>query len=433
MSKIFKFNQTSKLILEDGLEELANSFEVPNVVPGKKSVLIGVDGGSTQTRVLVVDDKDGDNLEALSKVYAIPSTHSQIDTGESIEAQSDAIYSNMDSWIVNLIDAPNNVFDKVRVLRGTKCSDANRATVSISTSEQKIDATAFYVNLIDSVAYALIMKYNGKEMPNEFDVYAGISLRPDDLKGNLNEEKFLSRVLGTFVWKNEVELKINIKGCNVNSEPESEVKGYYSWVSEDVPETVLLLEGGGSSFGVEVLQNGVRQKNLSRTLEYGGRRLKQIIEDLFVEQNGGGVLTEANLEQAVTEGRITRGRSLIDCAKIVKTAKKEFAQQIFNDVKAQIFDRQNKIKIQDLTSVVYGGRIFRDGVYDEDGTGYSLATPITENFKVYNDTAEYLVLDKNMIPFGNLLSALNDFGGYVFNDQGESDSDVVEEYIDVEE
>ena len=416
----------TKRRVDDGLEDLCKVVKC-NKTSDTKTVLMGIDGGSTSTRVSVIDFEDSDNIDNYLKKYIIPSTHSEINTSEEIESQSDLLIDNLDSWIVNTIPAPDNVFDKLRVLRATKKDDSNKSTVKIASSEQKVDSPAFYVNLIDAMGYALVQKYADR-LPKSVDIYAGFSMRPDDLQGKSNREKFQKRITGKFIWSNKdlgVDyLEINVKGASVQSEPEAALKGNYTLSGEETPSLAVLIEGGGSSFGVEVLQDGVRQKALSRTFEYGGTQLKQSINDRFIEDFGGATLTDDNLETALKTGRIVKGRNVTDVVDIVKDCKDVFAQQILNDIKGQIFDRTTAFKMVDIETFIFSGRIFRPGDFstedsNEGAEGYSLTQPLVERIRKLNPQAEFLTLKDNFIPFGNLLLAVSDWGGYLESDTRE--------------
>lgn len=431
---IKKLQIKTKRRVDDGLEELCKVIKCNNSTDSK-TVLMGIDGGSTSTRVSVIDLQDSDDIDCYLKKYVIPSTHSEISTSEEIESQSEMLIDNMDSWIVNTIPAPNNVFDKLRVLRATKKDDSNKSTVKIASSEQKVDSPAFYVNLIDAMGYALVQKYADR-LPKTVDVYAGFSMRPDDLQGKHNREKFQNRITGKFIWSNKdlgVDyLEINVKGASVQSEPEAALKGNYTLSGEETPSLAVLIEGGGSSFGVEVLQDGVRQKALSRTFEYGGTQLKQSINDRFIEDFGGATLTDDNLETALKTGRIVKGRNVTDVVDIVKDCKDVFAQQILNDIKGQIFDRTTAFKMVDIETFIFSGRIFRPGDFstedsNEGAEGYSLTEPLIAKITKLNPQAEFLTLKDNFIPFGNLLLAVSDWGGYLEPEDADEDESAIDE------
>ena len=405
---------------------------------GKKTVIVGMDGGSTGSRCLIVDASDDNNEAALKTIYSIPSNLTITSESCEILPQSDALYENMDSTILNLKNG-ETIFDKVRVLRGTKSSDFNAGTEGINSSVQKLKTPAFYINMLDAIAYGLIKKYDGK-LAQEYDVYVGCSLRPDDIVNKKNREEFLNNFIGSYVWRNldlNVNMKINIKGASCQTEPEAAVKGYGVTLNE-LPEYIALIEGGGSSIGVEILKGGRSVRSAAQTLPYAGAQLQNTVESLYLEENGGANFTTHDLKMALERGYFKVGRSTIDMVPYVKKAKDSFAKTIMADIKKQVFDRQSEVSIKQLETVLFSGKLFNGGEFEavegDELTSYSLSEPLTELFKEYNPSAEYEVLKDNLIPFGNLINALSYYGGYLEEDetQVESQPSVVEEVAPTE-
>lgn len=400
----------------------------PNQVKGKKSVLVGLDGGSTGSRALIIDAQDDGNEESLKTVYSIPSESTLTTDNFELLPQSESLYENMDSWIVNLKDG-GEIFTKSRVLRGTKSSDSNLGTEGINSSVQKLKTPAFYINMIESIAYGLIQKYDGN-LVTEYDVYVGCSLRPDDVVKKKNREEFINNFVGSFLWRNSdlgVELKINIKGVTCQTEPEAAVKGYGVSLDE-LPEYIALIEGGGSSIGVEILKGGKSVRSAAQTLPYGGTQLQNAVESLYLEENGGANLSPHDLAMSLKKGYFKIGRATIDMVDYVKRAKDTFAKTIMADVKKQVFDRQVEVSLQQLETILFSGKLFNGGNFEptetDKTTSYSLAKPLINLFKQYNPNADYEVLVDNLIPFGNLINALSEFGGYLVDDNEPKEEEI---------
>lgn len=422
---MLNFDLKKSKVVDDGLEALCGPLKVTSV-GGEVTCLVGIDGGSTSTRVSVIDADDLDDMENFMKSYVIPSTHSEIISNEVIDPQSEMIIDRMDSVILNEKVSQDTLFDKVRVLRATKKDDSNKNTIAISSSEQKVDSAAFYINLIDAIGYALVQKY-ADACPKTFRIKVGASMRPDDLQGKKNQQKFHDRMVGSYKWVNQdlgANIQIVIEDVAVQSEPEAALRGNYINSGEETPSLAVLIEGGGSSFGVEVLNNGKREGNLSRTFEYGGTQLKQMIQDRYVEEFGGANLTNDNLELALKEGIIKRGRNVEDISSIVIDCKNEFSKNILNDVMKEIFDRTTSFKVIDVETFIFSGRIFRAGDFGE-GKGYSLTEPLTKKLVQLNPAAEFITLTENFIPFGNLVLAVNNWGEDLLADEDEDEDEEV--------
>lgn len=413
------FGLRANRVMEKGEEPLAKVYS-PKVVHGKELVVVGLDGGSTQGRIIIADKKDyASDLEGeLNNVRIIPSIHSQIATNEEIRPKSEELYDCMDSWITNSIPAPNSMFDKVRVVRGTKYIDANQGSARVNSSIQKIDTVAFYLNIIDTIAYGLITKYD--VLKEEYDVYLGISLPPDNVKSGANREKFEKRLMGKFIWENKdlnVSITINIKGVSEQTEPEAAVKAYFAMIDEDIPEYALLIEGGGSTCGVEVLMNGRSVDAASQTFKYGGTQLQKTLGDIYNDAEGGNELSLIHLKRALETGVLKIGRSNKDMVPYIITAKNEIAKKLFFDITTKVFDQTSRdFDFLSMETVLFSGRLFNSGEFEpgDDGlTGYSLSEPLIKLFKQQNPSAEYKVIKNNLIPAGNFMEALRLFGGYL--------------------
>lgn len=413
-------------------EELLGKVYCPRVVAGKRAILAGVDGGSTQTRVVLIDNTD--DLDELENLRVIPSIYSTIEGSEEVVAKSDVLYDVLDSNITNTIASPNNIFDKVRVVRGTKLVDANKGSIKLNSSIQKIDSPVFYVNIIDALAVALVTKYSDN-LCEEYDVYAGVSLPPDNLVSSKNKQKFLNRLQGTFIWENKdlgVKLTINIKGITVQTEPEANIKAYFAG-EQEIPELVFCLEGGGATLGTEILRNGLSVTSAARTFEYGGTHLQKLLGQEYVEAEGGRMPAQSQLKEALETGVIKVGRETKDVVSHIMTAKSSLANRIVADINDKVFDGQDNITIDQLHYFFFTGQLFEGGEFKKPenpvpGTeyisSYSLMQPIVEKLQSLAPSTAFKRISDNLIPKGNFLNALNDFGGYVFT---EGVADEVEE------
>lgn len=424
-----KFNslQTKNTRKMEKGEELLGKVYCPRVVAGKKAILAGVDGGSTQTRVILVDSTD--DLDELENLRVIPSIYSTIEGTDELVAKSDVLYDVLDSNITNTIAAPNNIFDKVRVVRGTKLVDANKGSIKLNSSIQKIDSPVFYVNIIDAIAVGLVTKYPDT-LCEEYDVYAGISLPPDNLVSTKNKQKFIDRISGTFIWENKdlgVKLTINIKGVSVQTEPEANIKAYFAEESE-VPELVFCLEGGGATLGTEILRNGLSVTSAARTFEYGGTHLQKLLGQEYVEAEGGRMPAQSQLKEALETGVIKVGRETKDVVSHIVTAKTSLANRIVADINDKVFDGQDNITIDQLHYFFFTGQLFEGGKFEKPEVpvpgvkyipSYSLMTPIVEKLKTLAPSTEFKRISENLIPKGNFLNALNDYMGYVFPQEEE--------------
>lgn len=419
----FKNQKNTKM--EKGEEKLNNTYS-PRVIKGKTKILAGVDCGSTQTRVIIIGEND--DTDALDEMYVIPSNHSSISSYEEILSQSPRLYDNMDSWITSLSNKPDGLFDKVRVLRGTKQSDANVPIQRINSTRQKIDTSGFYLNIIDGIALALIQR--GGDLYSDYDVYLGTSLPPDNIFSKRSREIFENRMTRSFTYDNKslgVTFNINIKKVVEQTESESEIRAYS--IKNDVDtedQTSLLIEVGGSTVGTAILKGNTSVKTAGKTFRYGGTQLRNLLGNIIEEEVG--TTTDKQLRIALEEGTVrNRGKGVTDVTEQVCKAKKEFARQIYSDVFADVFDQlgNSDTELEDITNVYFGGRCFLPGNYNpETGEGYSLAQPLAELLTNDLPDAEFVTISENLIPYGNAILAYERLSEIAF---GEDEVEVKDE------
>ena len=148
-------------------------------------MVVGIDAGSTGTRVSIIDRKDFEDLSSetinaeaitnFSHSYVIPSTFAVLEDERELLPKSEALADNYDS---HLTLVKNNSKDpyitRVRVIRGQKIKDAAGAVPRFMDSgTPKTKNFVFYVNVIDSIGYAILRKYSGR-IPKSIDVSLGV-------------------------------------------------------------------------------------------------------------------------------------------------------------------------------------------------------------------------------------------------------------------
>ena len=198
MNNIMNFKANAKVVMEQGEERLYSTYKPTVEKERVENVIIGVDSGSTQVRTTIC--RLADEIEAFDNVYVIPSTFTELKDTSEIVSDDTKLYYNMDSIISNNILPPYNKFDKARVLRGNKFINANGAVARINSSIQKVDTAAFYINIVDAIAYSLIMDSAERNMPmaDVYKVSLSCSLLPDDVTSTKNQQTFINYFKGYF-------------------------------------------------------------------------------------------------------------------------------------------------------------------------------------------------------------------------------------------
>lgn len=405
-----------------------------NVVNRKVHVAIGIDVGSTETRVSIADEKDVemyraststmDALRRLETVYVIPSSAVILerDNREIIPA-SQKLADNYDSVIIAVSTAAEKpMFSKVRVLRGRKIDDAmGVVTQYFDSSTDKVDNRLFYLNILDSIGYAIIQKYGSAGIPSEFQIDLCISVRPKELT-QFCRSKMQDNLLGKFIFQwNGREINLLVKNLGFTTEPEAQISGSNTMFGvmaeldtlDDNQKqiydqlcsasTMLHIEGGGSSVGVELVQDGAIVAACSSTFQLGGNHLAQMIADRVSEEMGIRPSLQS-VNKAIQTCMLRNGRSEIDISGIVSRSKSMLAMQIFEDLRHKVIDTQQDLMLRDIEVITLGGRLFRD-----DQSGYSVAGYFKQYVEQMSSETQVLYIEHNYIPQGNMLNCLMDF------------------------
>ena len=407
MKNLKSLQATAKVTIEQG-EELLHQ-EYPAVVDREKveNIIVGVDGGSTQTRVSFM--RLTDELGSLEEVYVIPSALSILYDGVDLKEKSTKLYDNLETTIIDKALSPYNVFDKVRVIRGTKLVDYGQTVSRINSSVQKVDTPAFYINIIDSIGYGLVMDCakRGMELAGTYNVSIACSLPPDDVKSVKNQETFLKYIKNLFIWNYKgQEVNINIVNCYITTEPEASGRCAFTLSGEEIPGKSFVVDGGGRSIGSEILIDGKVFDKTSIAYRYGGTQLIQDLAQECISEFGGTSPSEESLKEALRTGLLRKGRSSLDISELIRKCKDRFARTLFADIITQVFDSQRNVALEDIETIVFSGRLFNSGDYD-----YSIKDEFLKLFKEKNPEVEVISIeDSYLIPIGNAIIAYLEFG-----------------------
>ncbi len=407
MNNIMNFKANAKVVIEQGEERLYSTYKPTVEKERVENVVIGVDSGSTQVRTTIC--RLADEIEAFDNVYVIPSTFTELKDTSEIVSDDTKLYYNMDSIISNNILPPYNKFDKARILRGNKFINANGAVARINSSIQKVDTAAFYINIIDAIAYSLIMDSAERNMPmaDVYKVSLSCSLPPDDVTSTKNQQTFINSIKGDFNWLNndlKVSFKIQVVNVNVTTEPEAAIKCHYMFSGDEIPESVLGLDAGGRSIGSEILFGGKSFDPARKTFRYGGNQLIDLIADKYVNKYGGSKPKEDAIKRALPTGLYSRAKNVTDITDIIIESKREFGLKLYGDLIKNVFDTQSIISADEIEAIVLTGRCFGRGDYD-----CSIADVIIEEFSAISPSCEIIQEDGYLIPVGNAIIGFSEF------------------------
>lgn len=408
------FNLKQKFNITPGEERLYETYDFAN---SNESVdlLFAIDGGSTQTRVSVIEAYG----EGADDLYIIPSNMVSLNDDREIKPKSTLLYDRLDSRIINQSNKSQSKIQRERIVRATKMIDAGLSATSISSTMQKIDEPIFYINIVDSIGYALMQRYVN-HIPKKVRCVVGVALPPDDMESTRNVDKFKDNLIGNYKFIHQdsnVEINIEILDVSVETEPGSFVAAYYATTDEEIPEKVLCINTGGRSIGAAVLQNAKLNDTASQTFSYGGNQYLAEIGKIYSNNHGGRAPSLEFLNAAVQTGKLKNGNSSIDITDEINAAAKIFADRIYNDVVKNVCDRSG-INLQDLNVIIVSGGMVRRGAH-----GVSIADFLMQDFEEKSPYTEFRCVEENLIPLGvayTVYSEHSDFVDYEEDDVEET-------------
>lgn len=402
-------------------------------------LIVGIDAGSTQTRVCIADANDAAMLlsEEYTKpaldflrggTYVIPSTFALVKDEREIKPASPNIEDNYDSRIIRVhTSAEVPLLTSERVVRGKKMRDsAGLVPRFLDSSTNKMDNAIFYINVLDGIGYALLQKYSGR-IPQRVELRVVLSVRPKELN-SICVEKMNSNLLGEYLFRwNNTSIAMNIAEATYTTEPEAQITGTSAVMDciaalENNAEAMELsrkflesdsyihIEGGGSSIGVEVMKDRTLINACSSTFQLGGNYLNRIVIDRIREEKGR-VVSEDSAAEAVKTGLLRNGREREDVSAIVSACKNQVGMNIVESLRHDVIDITPGLSMPDVDFVTLGGRLFM-----RDASGVSVASYVEEYIKQLSPKTEVIVLKDNFIPAGNLVIGINQ---YEFDAAGE--------------
>lgn len=395
-------------------------------------LVVGVDAGSTQTRVCVADKEDVRMLMQddatpemygflRDKMYIIPSTFAIAGDEREIQPNSQNLEDNYDSCIIRVKTAAvKPLVSTHRVLRGQKLKDTvGLALRYLDSSTNKMDNSIFYINVLDGIGYALLQKYNGR-IPANVRMHLVLSVRPKELN-SICQQKMNENFIGDFIFRwGDAAINMNIVSTTYTTEPEAQITGTIavmdlesevcdSEVAREMSDkfgnsdSYIHIEGGGSSIGVEVVKNGNIVDAASSTFQLGGNYLVRVVIDRLREIKGRTV-SEESVREAIQTCLLRNGREREDITDVIASCKNQVGLDIIERLRHDVIDLTPDLSLLDMDFITLGGRLFND-----DSSGASIGTYFAEYLAQISPNTEVIVLKHNYIPQGNLIIGINEY------------------------
>lgn len=386
-NKFEKFRKRSKNV-KTYPPELSGLSLVPSYKSSGKrgeTLLFGIDVGSTNTRVTFISETYYPSLENEDAYldYVIIPTRMVVD--ENINPKSSTfiykdpanlskeLYENMDS-IIDPIQTSEDSLDKcftkgMRVVRGGKSVLYNFKQENILTLHDKTKSESYMATVIDSIAYAIIYKYSQekKDMPVEFSVKVGLSVRPEEVSSDAIR-RLRDALCYEYNWTSLAygcRFKIKIEDIYLQSEPESLVKQFYNDL--ETPKFVCNIMGGGSNSGTCILKDGISSPTGVKKLTMCGSvfetRLQESVNMLREKQGETRLnLTPYEMDRLINQGVIKISNVDVDYKDLVTSLKKVAGKEIAQELLSKVFT-DGDFQLSTMDAILFSGNFFKRSNY----------------------------------------------------------------------
>ena len=335
---------------------------------------VGMDLGSTYTRLRRFSDEEGDYTECKE----INSDIIMVTDIDNIKSKSNSIYHNLEFIIEDITKdhvKREKVFERAHFVKGDLAFGRNSGILKRPSKVFKTRLEATYLNIITVLALEVLTSNSSNNSiygaGDLSDVTLAVTLPPEEFKATKNIEDFKSKLSGLYeVQLPRLDFKcyINIEPDNIYCEKESNAV-QYSLASEDeslLEKTSIVIDGGGKSVDISVMLEGQILDEFSSTCQYGGEKLISEINNKYVSSTGRSSVPSIQIERALEEGRLIRGGRVTDITDLIREAKDSMALDIMNDILATL-DRAG-INLDDVEELTFHGRLFKDTLVYKEGT-----------------------------------------------------------------
>jgi hypothetical protein len=387
---------------EQGL--LLDTTDVTSAESDQSTFFVGIDCGSTQTRVVVVPYETVNSVDDIGSWFdigaVIPSVSKPIPLNKGIRYKTHKLVDMMDSVF------SFNGGQPYRVVRGSKALEYEVVQYELIASERKVDSEALRVNIADAIGYAFVQHSakTGIPMPKTVYVHLSVALPPDDVRMHSALEQIKSDLkVVNWEWCGKESIVVKITSFKVMSEPEAQAKAYYVLKGEEFPEELVMLEVGGRNGATSILINGGPIEQASKPIDQSGSKLLDKIGDEYIAQFSGKMPSSRHLMSAVRTGKMKYGNEYRDIVNIITRCKDDVAEDLFYKLQSNVISRQTVVSMESINMILLGGRVFDPGDYN-----YSVARKFKELLKQVSPGTLCEVVRTNLIPQGLVISDISD-------------------------
>ena len=184
--------------------------------------------------------------------------------------------------------------EKITIIKGGLLKDIKGSVKVINSNEGKVQQDSTYINIISTLALKEYMDMsNAGIFHTNSNISLTCSLPPKDTQSGKRKDDFKNRLAGSYkvdIPRVGFSITVNVLLDKIEIEDESKAVMRYwrSFIEKNLSDddTVLVMDGGGSTIDLAVLQNGRLITAASKSLQFGGVKLLEKILEKYTGVTG---------------------------------------------------------------------------------------------------------------------------------------------------
>lgn len=390
----------------------------PSAIHHEMDLMETLDLGSTESRSLVFDRE----LSNPDNELAVPADFAYLTQEiDWVKSKSKTLYDNLE---IDLTDVTSSVikkpedkmFEDIRIIKGGLLEELNYPIERAASNTGKVDQQSTFVNAIANVGLrAFIEQCNLGLKFNKVKADLTVALPPEDTQSTARIQKFKNRLQGEYVFKLprlNFTCTIEVKKEKIYFEDESKAAMRYWAATTDLDveqyRNVLVIDGGGRSFDIAFLKNGILVTSGSKTLTFGGKKMEQFAFQHFVQNGDRSAPNMEMVRESFQTGQIQDGNAMLSMVESIHYSKNEISKMVMAGLN-ELFDF-NDVRPNQINLILTAGGCFR-----ESGEGEFVVPSLTDYIearyqKVSPNTLFYQIEEDYPILLGLALFRLSQEG-----------------------
>ena len=322
-----------------------NNLRILETIVTTQKTYVTVDAGSTGTRVSV-----GTTPDTIDCNYELQSEHGlYIPTSRPLEPISDKLEDNLHIRMDSKVYTGDLLFGTLK--------DMEYCVKRTLNGDNKCTSEVVHINTLVNIATALLSYDNNNNVLYNIEMIS--AFRPKDLNIPSNFQAYQEALEG----KHTIEFPllgkvITLQISNIYKFTEPSATAFN--VRKNHPQgntfrNMIIVDGGGSSIDtITVLGASVYESKASNT-KTGGDDLKQKFEQVVARKLGFDPTT-AQMNEALTSGKITAGSKVYDVSDMHTMLHRNLTDVVIREIQGQLNATEQTINTIDV--IVLTGRLF---------------------------------------------------------------------------